>query len=180
MMSQPGVTSAVNESPGSAPSVFIILGAAVWSGGRASNAMRRRVEGALESATGVPNALFLVTGGVGKHPPSEAAVMSSLLQEAGIPEKQILLDEDSKDTLESIRNCTRILNSLPARADVIVCTDVYHIPRCRWLFRMCGIATRAGQVRSGRSENKPLRWMYYCLREFAATPWDTLLLLISR
>jgi vancomycin permeability regulator SanA len=164
---------------GSAPSVLVILGAAVWSGGRASNAMRRRVKGALLSARDVPSALFLVSGGVGKHPPSEAAVMSALLREAGVPEKNILLDEASGDTLQSIRNCVRILRSLPSFAEVVVCSDVYHIPRCRWLFRLYGISTRAGQIPSGRSENKALRWWYYYLREIAAVPWDTLIVLIS-
>lgn len=105
--------------------------------------------------------------------------MSALLREAGVPEKDILLDEASGDTLQSIRNCVRILRSLPGFAEVVVCSDVYHIPRCRWLFKLYGISTRAGQVPSGRSENKALRWWYYYLREIAAVPWDTLIVLIS-
>jgi vancomycin permeability regulator SanA len=179
MKSRPEATSIVNEGEDLAPSVFVILGAAVWSGGRASNAMRRRVNGALVSAKNVPNALFLVSGGVGKHPPSEAAVMAGLLRDAGVPEKNIVLDEASGDTLQSIRNCVRILKSLPSFAEVVVCSDVYHIPRCRWLFKLYGISTHAGQVPSGRSENKALRWWYYYLREIAAVPWDTILVLIS-
>ncbi len=163
-----------------APSFFVILGAAVWSGGHPSNAMRRRVEGALRSAAGVNNPLFLVSGGVGKHPPSEAAVMSQLLQEAGVPQHNILLEEESTDTLESVRNCVRILKKFPATAAVVVSSDVYHIPRCRWLFRMYGVGTSSAEVVSGRSQNRMLRWWYYYLREFAAIPWDTLIALISR
>ncbi len=169
----------MTETASAVPSVFVILGAAVWQGGRASNAMRRRVKAALLSARDVPSALFLVSGGVGKHPPSEAAAMSALLREAGVPEKNILLDEASGDTLQSIRNSVLILRSLPGFAEVVVCSDVYHIPRCRWLFRLYGISTRAGQVPSGRSENKALRWWYYYLREIAAVPWDTLVVLLS-
>jgi len=155
------------------------MGAAVWSGGRASNAMRRRVEGALASTTGQPNALFLVSGGVGDHPPSEAAVMAVVLREAGVPPSNILLDEASDDTLSSVRNCVRVLESLPSVGEVIVCSDVYHIPRCRWLFRLFGISTRAGQVASGRSQNTLVRWSYYYLRESAALPWDTLIAILS-
>lgn len=168
------------ELTSSISSVLVIFGAAVWKDGRASNAMRRRVEGALHSAAGVPNPLFLVSGGVGKYPPSEAQVMSTLLQEAGIPKASILLEEASLDTLQSVRNCARILKSLPEIGQVVVCSDVYHIPRCRWLFKLYGIATHSGDVVSGRLQNKILRWWYYYLRELGALPWDTLVALVSR
>jgi vancomycin permeability regulator SanA len=164
----------------SIPSVVVVLGAAVWEGGRASNAMRRRIEGALLSARSLQCPFFLVSGGVGKYPPSEAMVMAGLLQEAGIPAERILFDEASTDTLESIRNCTDILRNLPKFDKVIVCSDVYHIPRCRWLFKLYGIATCPGMVASGRSQNTVARWLYYHLRECAAIPWDTLLALMSR
>lgn len=121
----------------------------------------------------------MVTGGVGKYPPSEANVMAQLLREAGIPESQIILDEQATDTLDSVRNCVALLRKLPSFGDVIVCSDIYHIPRCRWLFRMCGIATRSGRVSSGRQENTIRRWFYYYLREVLALPWDTLLVAFS-
>lgn len=155
------------------------MGAAVWEGGRASNAMRRRVEGARRSARGVANPLFLPSGGIGKHPPSEAAVMSRLLQESGIPKENIRLEEASHDTLESVRNCVQILRSLPGFRQVVVCSDVYHIPRCRWLFRLYGIPSVAGAVSSGRAQNRLLRWCFYILREFPAVVWDTLFVLLS-
>jgi vancomycin permeability regulator SanA len=162
-----------------APAVFVIFGAAVWEDGRASNAMRRRVEGALISAQGLPDALFLVSGGVGKQPPSEAAVMSKLLQDAGVLAGNILLDEASTDTLDSIRNCAEIVKSLPTIRDVVVCSDVYHIPRCRWLFKLFSIPTRSGKVASGRFQNTASRWLYYHLPECAALPWDTFSALID-
>lgn len=174
-----GGTHHVSEPMSSAPSVFVIMGAAVWQGGKASNAMRRRVEGALSSAQGMQNALFLVSGGMGDHPPSEAAVMSGLLREAGVPAERILLDEASADTLESVRNCAGILKSLPSISGVVICTDLYHVPRCRWLFKLYGISTLPGRVASGRSQNRAWRWSYYYLRECAALPWDTFVALVS-
>lgn len=169
----------MSESTSFSPSVFVIMGAAVWEGGCASNAMRRRVEGALLSACGVTNPVFLPSGGIGKHPPSEAEVMSRLLRSAGVPEHTIIRDEDSCDTLQSVRNCVRILHSLPDFAQVVVCSDVYHVPRCRWLFKLYGITTRAGRVISGRPQKKAWRRWYYTLREFPALIWDTLIVLIS-
>ena len=163
----------------SAPSVVIVMGAAVWEGGRASNAMRRRVEGALSSTQGLQDALFLVSRGVGKYPPSEASIMAKLLQDSNVPTERILLDEEATDTLESVRNCTRILRTLPKFGDVIVCSDTYHIPRCRWLFKLYGISTLPGKVASGRSQNKASRWLYYQLCEWVAVPWDTLMAILS-
>lgn len=161
------------------PAVFVILGAAVWADGVASNAMQRRVRGALASACEYPDAIFIPSGGVGRNPPSEARVMAELLRKAGIAETNILLDEASKDTLSSVRNCVRILRSLPGVTEVVICSDTYHIPRCRWLFRLYGISTRAGRVESGGAQNHPLRWAYYHLREVAAFPFDTMLALVT-
>jgi len=175
----PGATGLVTETASAAPSVFVIMGAAVWRGGQPSNAMRRRVEGALISARGAANPLFLPSGGIGKHPPSEAEAMSRLLQEFGVPKENIVLDEASNDTLQSVHNCSRILRSLPNFSQVVVCSDVYHIPRCRWLFKLYGIPSLPGAVRSGRAQNKPWRWWYYYVREFPALVWDVLLVLIS-
>jgi vancomycin permeability regulator SanA len=160
-------------------SVFVIMGAAVWADGRASDAMQRRVRSALTNSQNSLDALYLVSGGVGKHPPSEAAVMASLLREAGIEEGRILMEEKSNDTLSSVRNCLRILRSLPDFQEVVICSDTYHIPRCRWLFRLYGISTRGAQVESGRRGNGIVKWAYYCLREAAAIPWDTLLVAIG-
>lgn len=106
--------------------------------------------------------------------------MALLLNHAGVPPERILLDEKSTDTLESVRNCARILRSLPAMGEVFICTDLYHIPRCRWLFRMYGISTRAGKIASGLPQNKAWRWLYYYLREFAALPWDTAAAVLQR
>ena len=176
---RPGATGLVSETVSAAPTVIVIMGAAVWEGGRASNAMRRRVEGALLSARGVSNPLFLPSGGTGKHSPSEAEAMSRLLQESGVPKRNILLEDTSRDTLQSVRNCSRILRSLHGFSQVFVCSDVYHIPRSRWLFKLYGIPSLPGAVRSGRAQNKAWRWWYYSLREFPALVWDTLVVFIS-
>jgi uncharacterized SAM-binding protein YcdF (DUF218 family) len=105
--------------------------------------------------------------------------MAGLLKEAGIAADKIILEDKSTDTLSSVRNCARLLRSLAVTGQVIVCSDVYHIPRCRWLFYLYGISSRAGQVVSGRSQNSLWRWTYYYLREIVAFPWDTLLVIIS-
>jgi vancomycin permeability regulator SanA len=170
-------TVPATESMNSPVTVLVIMGAAVWADGQPSNAMRRRVKGALTSARHYPNTRFLVSGGVGVHPPSEAEVMARLLRESGVPEPNILREDQSTDTMESVRRCVDIVSGFPDLGNVVICSDVYHIPRCRWLFRLLGIRTLAGEVQSGRCENSWSRWMYYLLREVAALPWDTLVVL---
>ena len=96
-----------------------------------------------------------------------------------MPEQNIVLDEASHDTLQSVRNCSRILRSLPGFSEVVVCSDLYHIPRCRWLFKLYGIPALPGAVVSGRAQNKAWRWFYYSLREFPALVWDTLVVVLS-
>jgi uncharacterized SAM-binding protein YcdF (DUF218 family) len=122
--------------------------------------------------------LFLVSGGLGRHPPTEALAMKALLIKAGISEDRILLDEKSANTLSSVRNCARIIATLPP-SRVMVCSDAYHIPRCRWLFQLSGVKTEAAKIISGRASNGTLRWLYYYLREALAIPWDTLLLILG-
>jgi len=57
------------------PSAIIIFGAAVWVGSVPSPALVRRIESAIRIATDNPGAYFIVSGGVGASPPSEAEVM---------------------------------------------------------------------------------------------------------
>jgi vancomycin permeability regulator SanA len=160
--------------------IFVILGAAVWPGGVPSNAMRRRVRGAVFSAQSSLQPIFLVTGAVGRNPPSEAKVMQQILIESGIAPEKILLDEASHDTLASVINCSRIIQAIPDVGSVTVCSDLYHIPRTRWLFYLKGIHTKAGMVEDGRHQTKLMKWLYYCLREIPATVQDTFLSIISR
>jgi vancomycin permeability regulator SanA len=155
--------------------VFVVLGAAVWQGGVPSNAMRRRVRGALACAQQSSDPLFLVTGGTGRYPPSEAVVMQQLLMESGVAPENILLEEASADTLASVRNCARIIHSMEDVRSVTVCTDLYHMPRTRWLFYLYGIRNKAGQVEDGRKYTGLRKWIYYCLREIPATIQDSFL-----
>jgi len=156
-------------------SVVIIMGAAVWPGGVPSKAMRRRVQGAFDTGRDLKNVLFLPTGGVGKAPPAEAEVMRELLIEMGVASSSILVEEVADDTLSSVRLCAGILKTMNDLGEVYVCSDTYHIPRCRWLFRLYGVKTRAGRVESGRSNTGTIKWAWFYVREAAAIVWDTFL-----
>ncbi len=156
------------------------MGAAVLRDGSPSGALRRRVESALALGGNLATSFYLVTGGKGRFGPPESVVMSSLLQAAGVARDHILTDSVSHDTLSSIMRCVAMLRCRHSVDSVIVCTDRYHLLRCRWLFWLSGVSTRKHPMLSGLRANGMLRWTYYYIREFLAIPWDTALLISRR
>src|SRR5262249_61623986 len=90
-----------------------------------------------------PYPLFIPTGAVGRHGPSEASVIAALLQARGIPESRILLEETGTDTLSSARAVMTMLRSRGVRAPVFAASSQYHLPRCLLLLRLLGIPARA-------------------------------------
>jgi vancomycin permeability regulator SanA len=157
----------------------VILGAAVWPGGRPSPALRRRVEAALDAAQGDSTARFVATGAVGRHPPSEARVMGDLLVAAGIARDRVVLEETGTDTLSSLVATARILRRAGARS-VFVCSDAYHVPRCRAVLRALGVRSRGAPAHGGRRAVGTARWLARVAREAMATPWDVALAFRAR
>jgi len=160
--------------------IFVIMGAAVRPDGTPSGAMLRRVEGALMLGQKSPDPFYVVTGGVGRWGNAEAEVMKAELQARGVPAARIETETASNDTLSSTMHCARIIHAHQKPDAVFVCSDRYHIPRCRWLFYLLGVHTRATPTPSGRGPNGFLRWSYYYLRELLAIPVDTALLLVRK
>ena len=58
--------------------VIVVLGAAVWEGGQPSPALKRRLLHGVKLWKEGNAKYIIVSGGIGKHPPSEAAVMKKL------------------------------------------------------------------------------------------------------
>jgi vancomycin permeability regulator SanA len=159
---------------------FVVFGAAVRPDGSPSDTLRRRVENAHRLAGDRADAKFLVTGGLGRFAPAEFEVMRSLLLARGVPGSRIVTEERAHDTLSSAVLCREILAGLGDARSVTVCSSRYHVPRCRLLLRILGVATRTGAMASERRALGPARWLYVTLRESAALPWDALLALPHR
>lgn len=154
------------------------MGAAVKDDGQPSGALERRIQSALKIAEDRSDVYFLATGGVGKNKFSEAEVMKRILLYHKVLPEKIIVDEQSKDTLDSIINCSQILKKhSPRFQSIVVSSDRYHLPRCRWLFYLKGIKTTRVDVRSGLSANGLAKWVYYYFREFAAIIYDTFLII---
>ncbi len=157
---------------------LLIFGAAVKPDGQPSGTLRRRVEGGWQLGRDNPQARFVVTGGQGRYGPPEAHVMKSLLCELGARDEQIIVDDQSLDTLDSAIACAAILRreSLPVEK-VTVCSSPYHNYRCQLLLRLLGIRCERGDMPDDRAALGTAKWLYYAFREAVAMPWDALLIL---
>ena len=147
-----------------------MFGAAVHPGERASPTLARRIDLAAETALRYPDAPVFLSGGVGRHPPSEAAAMAAAL--AGrVDPARLTLDDASTDTLQTARAAAAFARA-HGLTRCIVCTDRYHQPRARMLLRLFGMASEGVWFATPRRATRPgYRWRMR-LREAAALPYD--------
>lgn len=157
------------------------MGSAVLPDGRPGPAMRRRVKAALKLRDEFEDLIFIPSGGIVQNRPcSEAEAMRTLLIEAGVSSDNIFMEAESKNTLQNAFNSARIIRQFPATCNVIVCSDNYHIYRCRWLLYLMRIPTIYRPMPGASNEVGWMRWMYFCMREAAATPLQVFVLLILK
>lgn len=161
------------------PSAIVIFGAAVGPDGRASPSLRRRTLYGAQAARERPDDLVFCSGGVGRHGASEASIMAAILAEAGIPPDRLVLDEESRDTLENVVAAARFIHR-NALDGAIICTDHYHAPRVRMTFALLGVRSRPGPVARGRAGTRLGYWTAMRLRELAAYPYDFAVVLARR
>jgi uncharacterized SAM-binding protein YcdF (DUF218 family) len=110
-----------------------------------------------------------VTGGVGRHGPSEAQVMRDLALAAGVPGERILTEEASSSTFTSALACLAILRSRGWSSAVVV-SDAYHVRRAALVLRSFGIRVSTSAAPGGREANTWWQWWYYSVRERIALP----------
>ena len=159
---------------------IVIFGAAVRPDGRPSGALRRRVEAAARFGATLDAPLFMPTGGVGRHGPSEAGVMAGLLREFGVEAGRIVLEETGVNTLGSVRACARLLRAREHRGQVYAASSAYHLPRCLLLLRLAGCDAAICPPPPGpAAAGLRTRWCWR-MREVAALPVDAALMLWLR
>jgi uncharacterized SAM-binding protein YcdF (DUF218 family) len=157
---------------------FIIFGAAVLPDGRPSGFLLRRVQGALDAARCIPDRIFIATGGVGRHGPSEASIIRDLLVKGGVEPNEILIEDRACDTLQSALFCDEILRRQRNVAQIVPCSSNFHIPRCALLLRILGYRSRIIDMPADRPHVAITRWSAYMLKELIATPYDAAMLLL--
>ena len=101
----------------------------------------------------------------------EAEVMAALLRAAGIADARIIAEPYARNTLDSVRRCLPLVST--ARR-VVLCSDDFHLPRCRWLFGLAGVRTASVAARPQHRRLWPM------VREALAIPVDTVCWLFGR
>jgi len=143
--------------------IAIVLGAFVEPGGTASRALRRRAEKAADLYAAGVVCKIVGSGGIGRHPPSEARVIRAILLDHGVPEADILLEEESRNTLDNIRFSAKLL---PAETNLMLISDAWHLPRARLVARRLGL--NASTAHPSLRGAQPLRVAKSIAREIAA------------
>ena len=157
------------KAPPVAYDVIVVLGAAVWPGEQPSPALQRRILHAVDLLQRGYAAYLLVTGGVGKYPPAEAAVMQRLAVAHGIAPQHILCEDQATSTFTSALRCCDILQQR-GWSRVLIVTDRYHLPRALFAFSICGLRP-VGSAAPGKPARRLRQRWYYYLREGLALPW---------
>lgn len=80
--------------------------------------------------------LLLSGGGAGSVP--EAELMRRMALSRGVPDTAILIEPNSRDTVENAREAARLLR-VRGGGKVVLVSDRCHLPRAALLFRLAGL-----------------------------------------
>lgn len=159
--------------------VIVVLGARVLPGGLPSGALRARIEEGIAQYQAGRAPLLLFSGGVGDHPPSEAAVGRQLALAAGVPEEACLVEEESHSTWDNARFTARILRERGIN-ELILVTDPYHLLRARQYFWAEGLTVQPAPARMTDRNLRMVDRVWWTAREVLALMSRPRLLLVRR
>jgi uncharacterized SAM-binding protein YcdF (DUF218 family) len=148
----------------------VILGTQVLPGGRPSRTLDARARhGARLYREGRVD-WIIPTGGVGRHPPSEARVMGSVLREEGVPEKVVRLEERALNTWDSARFVAEMVRGEELEG-VLIVTDPLHCVRTVAAFGWAGVNAWAEPVYSSPMWRDGWLRRRQLIRESGALVW---------
>jgi uncharacterized SAM-binding protein YcdF (DUF218 family) len=150
---------------------IVIFGAAIHSDGQPSPSLKRRAYFGALAARARPDDPIFCSGGVGRFGDSEASAIAQILRERGVDPGRVVLDEESKDTLQNVVAATRFIRAHGLEG-ALACTDSYHLPRVQMLFSILGIDCSSGLPTLGLNGTALNYWLAMRLRECAAYPYD--------
>lgn len=145
---------------------IIVLGARVNPDGP-SGSLRNRIETAREYLSAHPDTKAVLSGGRGADEPmSEAQCMFEHLTAGGIDPGRLMIEDQSRDTAENLRNSYALIGD--ENASVAVVTNDFHMLRARALARGQGHAVGGVPV-----PTSAISYPHYMLREFAGVCYET-------
>lgn len=123
------------------PQVMVILGCQVQPWGP-SVLLQDRLDKALDYLKDHPDMTVVVSGGQGPDEPcTEAQAMYDYLVANGVDGEQVLLEEESHNTLQNLKYSIKLLENegYDLSADMVVVSNGFHLTRVRMLWeRVCG------------------------------------------
>ena len=133
------------------------------------NSLPRVVTAArLQKRLGLP--VIISGGGVFEGRTSEAVISRRFLIDLGVPPDRILLEDQSRDTVENARLTCRIMEKQGFRKPLLV-TSAYHMRRSIEAFRRFGIEVTPVPTHFMSSIDTPLVWFDWLPD---AVPWSLL------
>ena len=143
----------------------IIHGAGLLEGNKVSRLLADRIDKAIVVYATDPSPTILIPSGGqgGDETVSEAEAMAEYMRDKGVPESDILLEDQSGTTLENLKNCKAIIDAREGRKYTALVTSNYHVYRalryCRKIGLKCtGIGSRVAAY----------YWPSALIREFVA------------
>ncbi len=148
---------------GNADCIFV-PGAAIRPGRKPSDALRYRLEGALELYREGRAPLIVVSGG-GEGDFAEAEVMAEWLTQQGVPPQAIITETKSGTTRENARFSAPLMRARKIRT-ALVSTQWFHARRASLCLQQEGIEA----IPAACGGNTLIREPYFVAREMVALP----------
>lgn len=120
--------------------MILLLGLALGENDEPLPELVARVDAAVAAQKEYGVKIMPCGGVTAGHTRTEADVMTQLLLERGVPREQIVLENQSKTTIENFRNAARLLGE--GKRCVLVVTSDYHIRRSVLTARRCGLRAK--------------------------------------
>lgn len=147
---------------------LIILGAQ-WKQSGPSLVLQKRLDTAVEYLEANPETCVIVSGGQGANEPiSEAEGMKGYLADAGIALERIMVEAESSNTNENLRNSSVFLDKEKDR--IVVVTNNFHLFRAESIARKQGYKQVEGlsaPSHVGMMANNLLREFLGVMKDFA-------------
>lgn len=150
--------------------VIIVLGSAVWPGGRPSPSLNARTQHAIALYQSGYAPYLIFCGGLGGNPPTEAEVMRRLAASAGVPASVMILEDQSHSTDESLANAKALMDARGMKSAIIV-SDPFHLFRAEIIARDLGIEAYGSGARHSPTYTRTNQRVWYTLRESIALVW---------
>ena len=157
-------------SEGESARVAVVLGTQVLADGGPSRTLRERTLHGARLYGGGRVEKVLVTGGLGRYPPTEAEVMARVLRGEGVPEEAVLVEDRATSTWDSARFVPDVIGD-GAGGGVLIVTDPLHCVRAVAAFRRAGSRASAEPVYSSPMWRDPWLRRGQFFREGGALLW---------